>query len=61
MTEKLIVIDTQVQEIQIHEYAVDPNTDIDEDYIAKLGFDTDHCVWFFGTKLEVIKHKGILL
>ena len=31
-----------------------------EDYITKLGFNTNSCSWMFAEDIEVFKHKGIL-
>lgn len=58
--EKLIILDFKPQEIKVHIYNVDPNIEIDWNYIESLGFDSDECIWYFGTKIDVFKHKGIL-
>ena len=44
----------------VHFYKVDSNADINDDYIEKLGFNTNECSWMFAEDIEVIKHKGIL-
>ena len=44
----------------VHFSKVDSNADINDDYIEKLGFDTNECSWIFAEDIEVIKHKGIL-
>ena len=44
----------------VHFYKVDSNADINDDYIEKLGFNTNECSWIFAEDIEVIKHKGIL-
>lgn len=43
----------------VYFYKVD-NTNIDEEYIKILGFNSDECSWMFAEDIEVIKHKGIL-
>ena len=44
----------------VHFYKVDKDTNINDDYIEKLGFNTNECSWIFAEDVEVIKHKGIL-
>ena len=44
----------------VHFYKVDSNADINDDYIEKLGFNTNECSWMFAEDIEIIKHKGIL-
>ena len=44
----------------VHFYKVDSNADINDDYIEKLGFNTNECSWICAEDIEVIKHKGIL-
>ena len=44
----------------VHFYRVDPNANINYDYIEKLGFNPDDCSWICAEDIEVIKHKGIL-
>lgn len=46
--------------LEVHFYKVDPNVNIDEDYIRKLGHNPDECSWMFAENIEVFKHKGIL-
>lgn len=58
--EKLIVVDNSSDVIEVHEYNVDPDTDITGEYIEKLGFDISYCAWFFGARLHIVKHKGTL-
>ena len=55
--EELVIID--YNKSAIHFYKVDNDVDINEDYIEKLGFNTNECSWMFAENLEVIKHKGI--
>ena len=43
----------------VHFYKVDFNTDINYDYIKKLGLNPNNCFWMFAENLEIIKHKGI--
>lgn len=58
--EKLVILDFGAQDIRVHIYNVDPSADIDWDYIKTLGFDPDECTWYFGTSVNIFKHKGIL-
>ena len=57
--EELVIID--YNKSAIHFYKVDNDADINEDYIEKLGFNTNECSWMFAENIEVIKHKGICL
>ena len=56
--EDLVILDYSTS--TVHFYKVDSNADINDDYIEKLGFDTNECSWMFAEDIEVIKHKGIL-
>ena len=56
--EDLVILD--FNNATIHFYKVDSNADINDDYIEKLGFNTNECSWIFAEDIEVIKHKGIL-
>ena len=56
--EDLVIIDYST--LSVHFYKVDKDTNINDDYIEKLGFDTNECSWMFAEDIEVIKHKGIL-
>lgn len=58
--EKLVILDFIVQDLTIHIYPIKSDTEVDEDYIKKLGFDPNYCQWFFGTKAEVIEHNEVL-
>ena len=56
--EDLVILDYST--LTVHFYKVDSNADINDDYIEKLGFNTNECSWIFAEDIEVIKHKGIL-
>ena len=56
--EDLVILDYST--LTVHFYKVDNDTNINNDYIEKLGFDTNECSWMFAEDIEVIKHKGIL-
>ena len=56
--EELVIID--YNKLAVHFYKVDCDTNIDENYIEKLGFNPDECSWMFAENIEVFKHKGIL-
>ena len=56
--EDLVILD--FNNATIHFYKVDKDTNINDDYIEKLGFNTNECSWMFAEDIEVIKHKGIL-
>lgn len=58
--EKIVILDHRAQNLKIHIYNVDSDADIGYGYIKALGFDPNQCVWFFGTSVDIIKHKGIL-
>ena len=45
---------------EVHFYRVDPNVNIDEDYIRKLGHNPDECSWMQGEYIDIIRHKGII-
>lgn len=55
---QLVIIDYNTS--KVHIYKVDPKVTVDEDYVHSLGFKTHNTKWVCG-KLEVIKHKGILI
>ena len=57
--EDLVILDYST--LTVHFYKVDSNADIHDDYIEKLGFNTNECSWMFAEYIEVIKHKGICL
>ena len=56
--EDLVILDYST--LTVHFYKIDSNADINDDYLEKLGFDTNECSWMFAEDIEVIKHKGIL-
>ena len=55
---QLVILDYNTA--KVHLYKVDPKVTVDEEYVLSLGFRAEDIEWMFG-KLEVIKHKGILL
>ena len=55
--EDLVIIDYST--LSVHFYKVDNDADINEDYIEKLGFNTNECSWMFAENIDIIKHKGI--
>lgn len=55
---QLVILDYNTA--KVHLYKVDPKVTVDEEYILSLGFKKKNIEWMFG-KLEVIKHKDILL
>ena len=56
--EDLVILD--FNNATVHFYKVDKDTNINDDYIEKLGFAINECSWMFAEDIEVIKHKGIL-
>ena len=56
--EDLVILD--FNNATVHFYKVDKDTNINDDYIEKLGFNTNECSWMFAEDIEVIKHKGVL-
>ena len=56
--EDLVILD--FNNATVHFYKVDKDTNINDDYIEKLGFNTNECSWIFAEDIEVIKHKGVL-
>ena len=55
---QLVILDYNTA--KVHLYKVDPKVIVDEEYVLSLGFREKDIEWMFG-KLEVIKHKGILV
>lgn len=53
MKEKLVIIDFLIQDLDIYIFTIDEDTEVDENYIKKLGFNPDNCRWFFGTDVRV--------
>ena len=56
--EDLVILD--YNNSTLHFYKVDNDANIDENYIEKLGFNTNECSWMFAEDIGIIKHKGIL-
>lgn len=57
MTEKLVILEYGVQDLSIHIYNTDTDTNVDEDFISTLGYEPDRCTWAFGTEVYVVEHK----
>ena len=57
--EDLVILD--FNNATVHFYKVDKDTNINDDYIEKLGFNTNECSWMFAEDIGIIKHKGILI
>lgn len=58
MIEKLAIID--FRDNSIHLYNIDSNVDIDDNYLNILGFDPNMVQTMFGSKIDIVKHTGIL-
>ena len=56
--EDLVILDYST--LTVHFYKIDSNADINDDYIEKLGFNTNECSWMFAEDIDIFKHKGIL-
>ena len=56
--EDLVILD--FNNATVHFYKVDKDTNINDDYIDKLGFNTNECSWMFAEDIDIVKHKGIL-
>ena len=56
--EELVILD--YSNSSVHFYKVDNNTNINDDYIEKLGFNPDECSWMYAEDIDVFKHKGII-
>ena len=57
--EDLVILD--YSNSTVHFYKVDNDADINDDYIEKLGFNTNECSWMFAEDIGIIKHKGVLI
>ena len=57
--EDLVILD--YNNSTVHFYKVDNDANIDENYIEKLGFNTNECSWMFAEDIGIIKHKGVLI
>ena len=58
MMEELVILD--YSNSSVHFYKVDNNTNINDDYIENLGFNTNECSWMYAEDIDVFKHKGII-
>ena len=56
--EELVILD--YSNSSVHFYKADNNTNINDDYIENLGFNTYECSWMLAKDIDIIKHKGIL-
>ena len=56
--EDLVILD--FNNVTVHFYKVDKDTNINDDYIEKLGFNPDECSWMYAEDIDIFKHKGIL-
>ena len=56
--EDLVILD--FNNATVHFYKVDKDTNINDDYIEKLGFNPDECSWIYAEDIDVFKHKGII-
>ena len=56
--EDLVILD--YNNSTLHFYKVDNDANIDENYIEKLGFNTNECSWMYAEDIDVFKHKGII-
>ena len=56
--EDLVILD--FNNATVHFYKVDKDTNINDDYIEKLGFNPDECSWMYAEDIDVFKHKGII-
>ena len=56
--EDLVILD--FNNSTVHFYKVDNDTNINDDYIEKLGFNTNECSWMYAEDIDVFKHKGII-
>ena len=56
--EDLVILD--FNNATVHFYKVDKDTNINDDYIEKLGFNINECSWMYAEDIDVFKHKGII-
>lgn len=56
--EDLVILDYNTS--AVHFYKVDVDTDITEEYIENLGFNTNEVSWMVSEFIDVFKHKGVL-
>lgn len=59
MYKKLVILD--YSKSGIHYYNVAKNTDINDEYIERLGFNLDECSWMLGYDIDIFEHNGILM
>lgn len=55
-TETLVILDYISQDVHI--YNVDPDVEVDEDLIDRLGFNINDCNWMVSEYVDIVKHKG---
>lgn len=53
--EELVILDYNRSEV--HFYRVDFDTEVDEEYIRKLGHNPDECSWMTGEFINLIRHR----
>lgn len=53
---QLVVLDYSLQEVEVHIYRIDLDTEVDESYIKDLGHDVNFCTWSFGYEVKIISH-----
>lgn len=54
--EQLVILDSWTSEVHIYSIA-NSETDIDEEYMKKLGHNTNNCQWMFCEDCNIIHHK----
>lgn len=60
MTEKLVVLDRDVQGVTIHIYDISSSIEVDNVLLEELGHDPDYCTWEYFTKADVVIHKKLI-
>lgn len=58
-TENLVILDYSSG--AVHFYKIDPEAEIDENYISNLGFRTGDYYWMFCKSMKIFKHEGVLI
>ena len=53
--EELVILNYATSEV--HFYRIDYDTEVNEDYIKKLGHNPNECSWMFGEFINIIKHN----
>lgn len=56
--ETLAILDYSTQDV--HLFYISPDTEVDDEYIAHIGFNPDECFWMIGDNVGVTLHKGVL-